>query len=66
MAGYAQHFGPIGHAQAQGVKTASLIDWQGCVGFFMGHAQFPFVVEVNQINIERVAVDEPEDDPPVG
>jgi hypothetical protein len=40
VAGYAQDFGPFGHARPKGSRQASLVERPGCGGFFMGMLSF--------------------------
>src|ERR1022692_2739646 len=48
-----------------GSKQASLIEWPGCGGIFIAICVISFLVVVHQINIEFIAVFEPEYDAPV-
>jgi hypothetical protein len=48
----------------KGSRQASLMEWPGCGGFFIGMVSSPLVV-VHQINVERVTVNEAENNPPV-
>ena len=65
MARHAQHLGAVGHVQAQRIKAGILDRVAQMRGVFIGICIIPFLVVVHQINIEYVAVFEPEYDAPV-